>query len=164
MSAPPVVSNSSPLIAFQQIGRLDLVHELVGPLIVPTAVSREIAPSVTRPDWIEVRGLAQPVASIVLRVSLGAGESEAISLAIERKARLLLLDDLAARRLALGLHLPIIGTLVELADHRRAITRPSLGAVDFLVFRRLRERVLPENSGRTGGLDFCRRSARRLGR
>ena len=149
MSSPPVVSNSSPLIAFQQIGRLELVHELVGPMIIPPAVSREIAPSVSRPDWIEVRGLAQPVASIVLRVSLGAGESEAISLAIETKARLLLLDDLAARRLALGLHLPIIGTLgLLLAAKRKGLletVKPSLDqlmACEFRVSADLYERLL----------------------
>ncbi len=82
MSSRPIVSNASPLIAFAQIGRLELLDELVGPLLIPTAVSHEIAPTVTRPDWVEVRALTQPAASTVLRASLGAGESEAISLAI----------------------------------------------------------------------------------
>jgi predicted nucleic acid-binding protein len=118
-------------------------------MIIPTAVSREIAPSVSRPAWVEVRGLAQPVSSIVLRVSLGAGESEAISLAIETKARLLLLDDLAARRLALGLHLSIIGTLgLLLAAKRKGLletVKPSLDqlmACEFRVSADLYDRLL----------------------
>jgi predicted nucleic acid-binding protein len=82
-------------------------------------------------------------------VSLGAGESEAISLAIEMKARLLLLDDLAARRLALGLHLPIIGTLgLLLAAKRKGLletVKPSLDqlmACEFRVSADLYERLL----------------------
>ncbi len=118
MSSQPVVSNSSPLIAFEQLGRLELLHELVGTVLIPTAVRREIA-AVSLPEWIEVRALTQPIASIVLRASLGPGESEAISLATEVNSRLLLLDDLAARRLALGLHLPIIGVLGLLLTAKR---------------------------------------------
>lgn len=38
MSSQPVVSNSSPLIAFEQLGRLELLHELVGPILIPTAL------------------------------------------------------------------------------------------------------------------------------
>ena len=111
MSSQPVVSNSSPLIAFEQIGQLELLHDLVGPVIIPTAVRHEVGATVSQTDWIVVQAVTQPVASRVLRASLGPGESEAISLTIELEARLLLLDDLAARRLALGLRLPIIGTL-----------------------------------------------------
>ena len=149
MSSQPVVSNSSPLIAFEQIGRAELLHELVGPVLIPAAVNREIGPAVSAPDWIEVRALTQPVASRVLRASLGAGESEAISLAIEAEARLLLLDDLAARRLAQGLHLPIIGTLGLLLAAKRkgllAAVKPCLDQLlsyEFRVSTELYNRVL----------------------
>ncbi len=148
MSSQPVVSNSSPLIAFEQIDRPELLHELVGPLFIPAAVSHEIAPMVA-PDWIEVRALTQPVGPRVLRASLGAGESEAISLAIEVEARLLLLDDLAARRLAQGLHLPIIGTLgLLLAAKRKGLleaVKPCLDQLlryEFRVATDLYDRVL----------------------
>ena len=149
MSSQPIVSNSSPLIAFKQIGHFELLRKLVGPIIVPPAVSREVAPTVSLPGWIEIRTLTQPVASMVLRASLGAGESEAISLAIEVKARLLLLDDLAARRLAMGLHLPIIGTLgLLLAAKRNSLlkaVKPSLDKLlgyEFRVSTELYDRVL----------------------
>ncbi len=149
MSSQPVVSNSSPLIAFEQIGRPELLHELVGPILIPTAVSHEIAPTVSIPGWITVQTLTQPVASLVLRASLGAGESEAISLAIEVNARLLLLDDLAARRLALGLRLPIVGTLGLLLAAKRkgllAAVKPCLDQLlgqEFRVSTELYDRVL----------------------
>ena len=47
----------------------------------------------------------------MLRASLGPGESEAISLALEAHADLLIVDDRPARRLAQALGTPIIGTL-----------------------------------------------------
>ncbi len=47
----------------------------------------------------------------ILRASLGGGESEAISLALELSAQLIILDDRPARRLAKALGLPVIGTL-----------------------------------------------------
>ena len=134
MSSQPVVSNSSPLIAFEQIGQLELLHDLVGPVIIPTAVRHEVGATVSQTDWIVVQAVTQPVASRVLRASLGPGESEAISLTIELEARLLLLDDLAARRLALGLRLPIIGTLgLLLAAKRRGLLEAVKPCLDQLL-------------------------------
>ena len=53
---------------------------------------------------------------------MGPGESEAISLALEVDARLVILDERAGRRLAQSLGLPIIGTLgVLLMGKRRGI-------------------------------------------
>lgn len=149
MSSQPVVSNSSPLIALEQIGRPELLRELFGQVVIPRAVRDEIGPTVSRPDWIEVRALAQPLGSRVLRARLGPGESEAISLAIEVEARLLLLDDLAARRLALGLQLPIIGTLGLLITAKRKglleAVKPCLDMLlshEFRVSTELYDRVL----------------------
>ena len=83
--------------------------------------------------------MKQPVASRVLRASLGPGESEAISLAIELDSQLLLLDDLAARRLALGLHLPIVGTLgLLLAAKRKSLLDAIKPCIDQLLSHHFR--------------------------
>jgi predicted nucleic acid-binding protein len=133
MSAAPVVSNASALIALEQIGQIGLLEQLFGRVLVPPAVVREVAPSFTLPAWIEVQALAQPVGPLILSASLGSGESEAISLALEVGAERVVLDDRAARRLAQALHLPIIGTLgLLLAAKRRNIlpaVRPALDAL-----------------------------------
>ncbi len=70
-------------------------------------------------------------------------------MAIEVEARLLLLDDQAARRLALGLHLPIIGTLgLLLAAKRKGLleaVKPCLDQLlsyEFRVSTDLYDRVL----------------------
>jgi len=78
-----VVSNSSPLIALQQIGHLPLLQALFGTLLVPPAVVRETAPTVILPDWVVERALTQQIGPQILGSSLGPGESEAISLALE---------------------------------------------------------------------------------
>jgi uncharacterized protein len=86
MTALPVISNSSPLIALEQIGQLDLLHVLFSTVLIPPAVAREVAPTVTLPAWITERAPTQPVASQIPRASLGPGESEVISLALETDA------------------------------------------------------------------------------
>ncbi len=115
----PVISNSSPLIALTQIGRLDILESLFGTVWVPPGVVLEVAPSVALPDWIEQHTLAQKIGPMILGASLGLGESEAISLALETTSQLLILDDRPARRLAQALHIPIIGTLGILLTAKR---------------------------------------------
>jgi predicted nucleic acid-binding protein len=73
-----VICDSSSLIHLAGIGRLGLLRELYGKLIVPTAVWREV----------------------VEEGKLDDGEAEVISLAIELKASLILLDETEARRVA----------------------------------------------------------------
>ena len=132
MTLPPVVSNSSAIIALDRIGQFQLLSGLFTQLIVPPAVVREVAP-IQLPGWVVEQPLAQPVGPHVLRAALGDGESEAIRLAVELKARWIILDDRAARRLAQSLGLPVIGTLgLLLAAKRRglvAVVRPSLDAL-----------------------------------
>ena len=111
MSAGPVISNSSPLIGLEQIGLLHILESLFGEVRVPLAVVNEVAPTVSLPEWIVCVPVIQPLAAAVMRISLGPGESEAITLALQEQARLVILDDRPARRVAAALGLKVIGTL-----------------------------------------------------
>lgn len=107
-----VVSNSSPLIAFADIGQLGILPAIVGSILIPPAVASEIAPSIPAlPEWIHVQDLKQVVPAIVKQRSLGVGEREALALAIEARADHVVLDDLPARRIARSLGLPVTGTV-----------------------------------------------------
>lgn len=119
MTGQIAVSNSSPLIALEQIGQLDLLEKLFADIIVPQAVVRETAPTVQLPTWMTIQQLAQPIAPQIVSASLGAGESEAISLALEINADLIILDERSARRLAASLGLRIIGTVGILLDAKK---------------------------------------------
>ena len=105
-----VVSNSSSLIALHYLGQLDLCSALFGTVLIPPMVNQETFQTRPRPNWIEERLLTQPLSAVVLRGRLGAGEREAIALAVELSADLILLDDAAARRMAVSLGLSLIGT------------------------------------------------------
>jgi hypothetical protein len=146
-----VVVDASPLIAFQQIGQLHLLQALFTSLLVPSAVAQEIAPSVPCPSWIVERHLAQPMPPVVLQASLGPGETEAISLALELHADHLVVDEKAARHLAEGLGLKVIGTLgVLLAAKRKSLipaVKPQIEALlenNFWISPQLVERALAE--------------------
>jgi predicted nucleic acid-binding protein len=133
LSSMPVISNASPLIALEQIGHLDVLEGLFSAVVISPAVAREIAPTVTLPTWVSERTLTQPIGPRILRTTLGPGESEVISLALEIGAQWVILDERPARRLAQALGLPVIGTLgVLLASKRRSLlpaVRPCLDAL-----------------------------------
>jgi len=122
-----VVADTSPLIALHQLGQLSLLQRLFGEVLVPPAVEREATPSLPeRPAWIRTVTPAQPISSEVLRASLGPGESEALSLALELRADIVILDERQARRLALGLGLPVVGTAGILLRAKRAGLIPAV--------------------------------------
>lgn len=126
MTATSVVCNSSPLIGLEQIGQLNILHALFGTISVPPAVVQEIAPSVALPEWIEQKALVQSIGPLIMKASLGQGESEAISLALEFNARLIILDDRPARRLAQLLSLSVVGTLGVLLMARQKNLIPAV--------------------------------------
>jgi uncharacterized protein len=134
MSSLPVISNASPLITLEQIGHLGLLTGLFSAVLIPPAVAREIAPTVTLPAWVSEHAVTQPIGPQILRTALGPGESEAIALALEIGAQWVILDERPARRLAQALGLPVIGTLgVLLASKRRGLLPTVRPCVDALV-------------------------------
>lgn len=114
------MSNSSPLIALDQLGHLDLRRRLFREVKVPPAVVREVSPQLSLPSWVVEQPLTQPLAPRVLAASLGPGEREAICLAIEQSATSLILDDLPARRLATVRGLPAVRTIGILVAAKQA--------------------------------------------
>lgn len=145
------MSNSSVLIALSQIGRLELLRQLFGQIRIPPAVRQETRRSIDPVDWILETSLKQNIGPPILQASLGDGESEAIGLALELRARLVLLDDLPARRLAESLGLPVTGTVGVLLTAKRqghlATIRDCLDALerhDFWLSENLRNHILTE--------------------
>jgi predicted nucleic acid-binding protein len=148
----PVISNSSPLIALTQIGRLDLVRRLYTSICIPPAVAREVGPTVAKlPDWVLVQKLAHPLQPITVSASIGPGEREVISLGLELEAALLIVDEQPARRLATSLGLRVIGTVgLLMAGKERGFLdkiRPDLDrlrAVRFFMDQNLYDRVIAQ--------------------
>lgn len=115
-----VVSNSSPLISLGAIGRLDLLHDLFDKISIPPAVLQEVRSVDISPEtWIVPREVDSPPLSQALESELDRGEAEAIALAIELRADLLLMDERRGRRLASRLGLKVLGVLGILVDAKR---------------------------------------------
>lgn len=125
-SSDVVVSNSSPLIALERIGRVDLLRQIFGAkMAIPPAVAREVYANAAIPQWIRIMSVVtvvDPTAS----PTLGAGEREAIALALAERAQLIILDDLPARRLAARRGLSVIGTVGVLLVAKRSGAIPAV--------------------------------------
>ncbi len=118
-----VIVDSSCLIGLSKIGKLEILHQIFGKIIIPDAVYHEVvvrgkgkagAEEVKRADWIENKKVKNELAVRAFRTYLGFGESEVIVLANEYKADFIILDDWKARQTAEELNLPIIGTIAIL--------------------------------------------------
>jgi predicted nucleic acid-binding protein len=102
------VFDSSALIVFWQIARLEFLYQLFAEVVVPAAVRREVVPSIgSLPSWIREHPVPRPPRQAL---ALDPGEREAIALALELAADFVVLDDLPGRRVATRLRLPLIGS------------------------------------------------------
>ena len=154
-----VVADSSPLISLAAIDQLALLHGLYGTIVIPQAVYDEVvvrgagaagAAEVRTADWIETRQVTAHALVLALQAELDQGEAEAIALAVESGADLLIMDERRGRRAAARLdvkHIGLLGVLVE-AKHARLVdaVRPLLddltAKAGFRVSQMLREQVL----------------------
>jgi uncharacterized protein len=113
---PSIVSNTGPILALVQIGQLDLLRHLFGNIRIPAAVQAEVkdetsVAAIAAARWITVQAVQDRLAVQLLREELDAGESEAIILAKEISAELVLIDERAATHKARTVGLTVIGTL-----------------------------------------------------
>jgi predicted nucleic acid-binding protein len=113
-----VIADTSPINYLIQIGHIDVLPALFVKVILPSVVRDElmVAPPMVRkwiespPSWVEVRSSADSKRDPSLQ-KLDAGEADAITLAIELRADLLLMDDREAVLAARGQGLTVVGTL-----------------------------------------------------
>lgn len=161
-----VVANASTLIGLSSIGRLALLHErFPDGVLIPPAVWKEVveqgeerpgAREVARANWITVRDVTAREIVQLLEMELEDGEAEAIALAHEVRAEVVLLDERDARRAAKQLGVRALGTVGILIWARRmgklASLQEALDALQnqakFRISQSLYERALGEVSER----------------
>lgn len=127
-----VVSDTSPLNYLVLIEQVDVLPALFGRVIAPRAVIAELdhpaTPSNVRywatspPDWLEI---AEP-AIVDPSLRIGPGETQAIGLARELGADVLLIDERAGAVIAKQAGLFVTGTLgvLEVAAERGLLALP----------------------------------------
>jgi predicted nucleic acid-binding protein len=127
-SAPVViVTDTSPIRALDHLGLVHLIEAQYGTILLPPAVARELTnpPADERPvdiaryPYLLIRKPAGPLPPS-LTDELDTGEAEAIHLAQEVSATLLVVDERKATRIARGLGLATIGVIGVLLEAKRA--------------------------------------------
>jgi uncharacterized protein len=153
-----VVSDASPLISLAVVGCLDVLRSLYERVIVPEAVYQEITGVPGLPgalmtqelEWIVSQPAQNDAIVCALKGELDHGEAEAIALAVELPADLILIDERRARAIAARMGLNVVGVLGVLveAKHKALVPllKPILDALitqaGFWVSQQLYERVL----------------------
>jgi len=124
-----VVSDTSPVLSLARIGRLDLLRVLYLQVLIPSSVYQELRASSSQPPgqidfddfpWLIVATPLDRRRVEELLEDLDLGEAEAIVLAMERRADLLLIDERRGRRVAHASGLTITGLLGVVAQAKRA--------------------------------------------
>ncbi|MBI4378672.1 MAG: DUF3368 domain-containing protein [Nitrospinae bacterium] len=117
------VCDSSTLIALAKIGHLNILKKIVKNLIIPPSVYEEVvikgagksgSAEIRKAKWIEKKEVSDRELVVRLNTILHYGESEAIALAKEIKAGLIILDDDKARKVAISEGLRVTGLLILL--------------------------------------------------
>lgn len=130
-----IVSNATPLIAFARIQRLDLLHQVVGVLVIPDGVADEIRGhrggkygeiNLVRESWITVQTVQSAAQVQLLLPTLDQGEAEVIALALEQHAHLVLIDELTGRKVAESLQLHVLGSVGILIRAKQMKLIPSV--------------------------------------
>ncbi len=126
-----IVADTTPLNYLILIEAAEILPRLYGNVLIPPAVEQELthpaAPELVRawmarpPSWLEVRTVSVPADTAFLH--LDAGEREAIWLALDSRAELLLMDDRDGAIAARQNKLDLVGTLgvLDLAAARGLI-------------------------------------------
>lgn len=113
------VINASPLIFLSKVGLLHFLQLAGSTVMVPAAVAREIrqreASDVTvqaleQTAWLKIVE-APPVPPLIQAWDLGPGEASVLACAYAKTGAVAVMDDLAGRRCAEALKIPVNGTL-----------------------------------------------------
>lgn len=117
-----IVSDTTPILSLLKAGRLELLPRLFGSVVIPKAVYNELvrnpgyageAEEVEQSDFLKVFDLSdrRTVEELLQKEGLDEGESEAIALAEERRADVLLMDERRGRRAAEKRGIRMTGTI-----------------------------------------------------
>lgn len=125
-----IISDSSCIIALDNIGMLDLLKHLYGNIIISKEVAAEYGSPLKK--WMTVKDITNKTYLRILSGIVDEGEASAIALYFEIKDSTLILDDLKARNLAKDLGIKYTGLMGMLV---KAKQKKLIGAVKPVLFK-----------------------------
>ncbi|MGD0498351.1 MAG: DUF3368 domain-containing protein [Bryobacteraceae bacterium] len=156
-----VASNTSPISNLAIVGRLNLLQSQFHEIWIPGAVQAELhrlphlparkeIQQALRDGWIKPRALREDKVARLLAAALDPGEAEAIALALELSADLILLDERDGRHAAEHAGLRVTGVLGVLLRAKKEGQIQSIGPevealrarARFFLSARMQEKVL----------------------
>ena len=113
-----VVSNTTPIISLLKVNKLEILKELYSEVFIPNEVYQEIEAGknkeyyvdLTKIEWIKIVKIKSEK-SLLFFLDLDKGEAEAIVLANEIDADLIILDETLGRFHAKHIGLKVTGTI-----------------------------------------------------
>ncbi len=116
-----IVSDASPIIALDDIGRISLLKDLYSEIIVTGIVRNEIEAEL--PPWITINNTYDIEKYRLLQLTLDDGEASAIALAASLPGTTLIIDERRGRGVAKSLGISVIGLLglIILAKNKELI-------------------------------------------
>jgi uncharacterized protein len=113
-----VISDTSALSTLIQIGELDILKHLFTEIVIPDTVFNELlilpqlgvdVSALTNSNWIVIKKTPASPTFSLLKSMLDEGEASAISLAVDLKADLLIIDEKKGRKIAQSMNIQITG-------------------------------------------------------
>jgi predicted nucleic acid-binding protein len=114
---PKMISNSSCLIALDNINMLFMLRECYGEIIVTEEVQQEFGKPLE--NWIHINAVKNRHYIMIINNFVDLGEASTIALSLEMPEHTMILDDLKARKLADNMNLPFTGLLGIIAKAKQ---------------------------------------------
>jgi predicted nucleic acid-binding protein len=114
------IVNATPLIALAVVDQLELLPQVFGDIIVPTAVYDEVigqglerpgAQIIAQANWLQVMSPKTTYTIEPLLLGLDQGEIDVLLLARELQPDWVIIDERQARRVARAMGMPVKGTV-----------------------------------------------------
>ena len=127
-----VISDTSCLIALQNLNRLDLLKDLYQEIIITKEVQNEFGEEL--PPWIKISSAKNVNLRSDLEKRLDKGEASSIILAQETPNSTLIIDEIKGRKIAKSLNIDIIGTIgILIIAHKRGLAEDVLNIIYKLI-------------------------------
>jgi predicted nucleic acid-binding protein len=103
-----IIADTTCLIIFSKINRLDILQKTFENIVVTDEVAEEFG---DLPNWISVNKYKDKQGFLTFSSFLGKGEASSITLALEKKDSVLIMDEKKGRKVAKQLEIKLIGSL-----------------------------------------------------